>query len=485
MPEASAPSALPAPAPPTIGRAARLLAAQAFDRAAGAPLVAGNAVRLLRDAAENYPAWLDAIHGARRHVHVEAYILADDATGRAFADALVERARAGVKVRVVQDWLGGVGKAGRRFWRRLREAGVEVRTFNPPSFLAPFDVVRRNHRKSIVVDHEVAFVTGLCLADAWAGDPARGVEPWRDTGIELRGPAVLDVAKAFADTWAETGAPLPDEDAPRASSPRAGDVALRVVAGTTLAAATYRLDTLVAALAVRRLWLADAYFAGNAPYVQALRAAAQDGVDVRLLVPGAGTDNPLVQRISRAGYRALLEAGVRVFEWNGPMMHAKTAVADGHWARIGSTNLNLASWMGNWELDVVVEDDVFGVAMEWMYEQDLASSTEIVLGSRVLGPGVTVKPLVRSPHRRRRATARARRAAAGAVRLGYTIGAAVAGRRTLGSAEASLAGRGGILLLVLAAVTLVWPLVTAVPAAVLAAWLGLALLVRAWRLRQR
>jgi cardiolipin synthase len=267
--------------------------------------------------------------------------------------------------------------------------------------------------------------------------------------------------------------------------PRAGDVSLRVVAGTTLATATFRLDTLVAALAGRRLWLADAYFAGNAPYVQALRAAAQDGVDVRLLVPGAGTDNPLVQSISRTGYRSLLEGGVRVFEWNGPMMHAKTAVADGHWARIGSTNLNLASWMGNWELDVVVEDDVFGVAMEWMYEQDLAGSTEIVLGSRRLGPGVTVKPLVRSPRRRRRGTARARRAAAGAVRLGYTIGAAVAGRRTLGSAEAALAGRGGVLLILLAAVTLVWPLVTAIPAAALSAWLGLALLVRAWRLRGR
>jgi len=482
---ATVPGEPPAPPSPTIGRSARLLAAQAFDRAAGAPLVAGNAVRLLRDAAENYPAWLEAIRAARRHVHVEAYILADDATGRAFASALLERAGAGVKVRVVQDWLGGVGKAGRSFWRRLREGGVEVRTFNPPSLLAPFDVVRRNHRKSIVVDDEVAFVTGLCIADAWAGDAARGREPWRDTGVELRGPAVLDVARAFADTWAETGAPLPREDEPGAAPPRAGDVALRVVAGTTLATATYRLDSLVAALAGQRLWLADAYFAGNAPYVQALRAAAQDGVDVRLLVPGSGTDNPFVQRVSRAGYRSLLEGGVRVFEWNGPMMHAKTAVADRHWARIGSTNLNVASWMGNWELDVVVEDDAFGLAMERVYEQDLASSTEIVLGSRLIGPGVTVRPLARSPRRRRRGTASARRAAVGAVRLGYTIGAAVAGRRTLGAAEASLAGRGGLLLLALAAVTLAWPLVTAVPAAVLSAWLGLALLVRAWRLRQR
>jgi cardiolipin synthase len=488
MPPASPSPAPVALVPATIGESApapaRLLAAQAFDRAAGAPLVAGNAVRLLRDGAENFPAWLEAIRRARERIHLEVYILADDATGRTFADALVAKAREGVRVRLVYDWLGAFTKAGRSFWRRLRDGGVEVRTFNPPSLLSPLDLVRRNHRKSIVVDDEVAFVTGLCVADSWAGDAGRGIEPWRDTGVELRGPSVADVARAFADTWAETGEPLPPEEHPRAAPPPAGDVSLRVVAGTTLATAAFRLDALVAALASRRLWLADAYFAGTVAYVQALRAAAQDGVDVRLLVPGAGTDNPVVQSISRAGYRALLEAGVRVFEWNGPMMHAKTAVADGHWARIGSTNLNVASWMGNWELDVVVEDDEFGAAMERMYEVDLASSTEIVLGARRLGRGPTVRPLVRSPRRRRRDTARARRAAAGAVRLGYTIGAAVAGRRTLGAAEAVLAGRGGVLLLLLALVTLVWPLVTAIPAALLCGWLGLSLLVKAWRLRR-
>jgi cardiolipin synthase len=190
-----------------------------------------------------------------------------------------------------------------------------------------------------------------------------------------------------------------------------------------------------------------------------------------------------VKLLSRSGYRPLLEAGVRVFEWNGPMMHAKTAVADGHWARIGSTNLNLASWVGNWELDVVVEDDGFGDQMEAMYEADLANSTEIVLGRRRLLPGERVSPIARPPRRRLRRTGRARRAAAGAVRLGYTIGAAVAGRRTLGPAEAVLAGRAGVLLLVLAAITLVWPFLTAIPVAMVAAWVGLSLVAKAWRLR--
>ena len=132
----------------------------------------------------------------------------------------------------------------------------------------------------------------------------------------------------------------------------------------------FRLDSLVAGLARKRLWITDAYFVGVPGYIQALCAAVADGVDVRLLVPG-GSDLPLVRPLSRAGYRALLEGGVRVFEWNGSMVHAKTAVADGQWARVGSTNLNIQSWMGNWELDVAIEDTEVGAAMERMFEADL------------------------------------------------------------------------------------------------------------------
>ncbi len=145
-----------------------------------------------------------------------------------------------------------------------------------------------------------------------------------------------------------------------------------------------RLDTLVASLARERLWITDAYFVGVPGHVQALTAAAADGVDVRLLVPG-GSDLPLVRSFSRATYRGLLEGGVRVFEWNGSMLHAKTAVADGLWARVGSTNLNLQSWLGNWELDVAVEDAPFAAAMEAMYQADLENATEVVLPTRHRG----------------------------------------------------------------------------------------------------
>ena len=157
-----------------------------------------------------------------------------------------------------------------------------------------------------------------------------------------------------------------------------GQVDLRVVATVPNTAGLYRLDQLIAAMARRSLWISDAYFVGVAPYVQALSAAARDGVDVRLLVPGT-SDVPAVAAISRAGYRPLLEAGVRVFEWNGSMMHAKTAVADGRWARVGSSNLNLASWIGNCELDLAIEDEAFARCMEAQYESDLGNATEIVL----------------------------------------------------------------------------------------------------------
>jgi cardiolipin synthase len=459
----------------------RPLADQATSRAAGAALVAGNAVRLLKDAGENYPAWLEAIRSAQRWILFESYILHEDAAGREFAEVLAAKAREGVRVRLLYDWMGGLGKASAWFWGSLRSAGVDVRCFNPPRLADPLAWLRRDHRKSIVVDDRVAFVSGLCVGRMWVGEPVRGIDPWRDTGVELRGPAVAEVARAFSEVWAEAGPPLPREEGAFAPPPVAGDVALRVVADTPFHTGALRLDTLVAALARRTLWLADAYFAGSALYVQALRAAAQDDVDVRLLVPGAGSDIALVQAVSRAGYRPLLEAGVRVFEWSGPMMHAKTAVADGHWARVGSTNLNPASWLGNWELDVIVEDGRFGSAMEEMYLRDLAHSTEIVLNRRRRIERIEQTLLPPS----RRAGGSASRAAAGALRIGNAIGAAFTARRPLGHEEASLAGRTGTILISLGVATALLPRLVAYPLAGLTLWLGASLLLKAYRLRRQ
>ena len=451
---------------------ARSLADQAFTRASGAQLIRGNRVRLLRDAAENYPAWLDAIESAERYVYFESYIIRDDASGRQFAGALSAKARAGVRVRVLYDWLGALGKTSPRFWGSLRAAGVEVRCFNPFRFASPLGWVRRDHRKSLVADGRVGFITGLCVGDAWVGNPARGLAPWRDTGIELRGPAVTEIARAFSRMWALTGPPIPESERRNGMPTPAGDVAVRIVASEPSHGGLLRVDELVAAAAQKTLWLTDAYFAGIPSYVQALRAAALDGVDVRLLVP-SGTDIPILRPISQAGYRPLLEAGVRVFEWNGPMLHAKSAVADSWWARVGSTNLNLASWVGNYELDAIIENAEFAQFMEEQYVQDLTNATEVLL---------TARSRVIHPARPPRGGGSAGRAAAGAVRLGNTVTAAVANRRVLAPAEARIVAVIGVLFAVAAAAALRWPRLFAWPIAVILAWLAVVLLVRAYRL---
>jgi cardiolipin synthase len=458
----------------------RALADQAFSRAAGAPLVHGNSVRLLKDAAENYPAWLEAIGAARRRVHFESYIIHDDQIGKMFAEALMTKAREGVRVRLMYDWLGAVGKTHRRFWKHLRAAGVEVRCHNPPRFDSPFGWLSRDHRKMISVDGEVGFVTGLCVGRMWAGIPEKNVEPWRDTGVEVRGPAVADIDQAFAQVWAMSGEPVPAEElVGRGSIAPAGDVSLRIVASVPATAGLFRLDLLVAGLARKRLWLTDAYYAGIASYVQALRAAARDGVDVRLLVPGA-SDIPLLKPLTRSGYRPLLDAGVRVFEWRGSMVHAKTAVADGRWARVGSTNLNLQSWLGNCELDAVVEDERFAQAMEEMYLQDLSNATEIVLDTkrRVRGPGLPRRGLIP-----KKGTGSVSRAAAGALRLGNAIGASFTDRLVLEPLEARLNALVGLSLLVLAVVFALFPRAIAYPLVAVFVWFGIALVVRSARLR--
>ena len=460
----------------------RDLASQAFSRSAGAPLIGGNCVRLLIDAKENYPAWLDAIKAAERYIHFESYIIHEDDSGWEFADALVAKAREGVRVRLLYDWMGGLGKTSRSFWNYLRTGGVDVRCYNPPRLDSPFGWVSRDHRKTLTVDGQIGFVTGLCVGQMWVGVPEKNLEPWRDTGIEVRGPAVADIEHAFANTWAVIGEDLtPDEIAKREEIEEAGDVMLRVVATEPASAGMLRMDLMVATLAKNRLWLTDAYYAGTTSYVQAMRAAAKDGVDVRLLVPSA-SDIPILKPLSRAGYRPLLEAGVRVFEWNGTMLHAKTAVADCKWARVGSTNLNIASWFGNLELDVVIEDGPFATKMEETYEQDLENATEVVLDSRhkLRAPNRAVaSPAVTS------GGGSGGRAAAGAIRLGNAVGAAFTNRRVLEPVEARLMVIAGFLLFGFSVMAWFFPRVVTYPLIVLLLWISLALFYRAYRLKHR
>src|SRR3954469_1910317 len=219
-----------------------------------------------------YPsAWLDAFASAEGDIYFESYIIRADKAGRQFAAALTAKARAGVPVRLLYDWMGALGKTPGRFWTSLRRAGIEVRCFNPLRIASPFGWVNRDHRKSLVVDGRVGFVTGLCVGDDWVGDPARGIEPWRDTGIDVRGPAVADIEQAFARVWSAAGPPLPAaERRTKANGTEPDAMAMRVVAAEPGRAELLRLDEFIAAAARETLWLTDAYFAGIPEYVQAL-----------------------------------------------------------------------------------------------------------------------------------------------------------------------------------------------------------------------
>jgi cardiolipin synthase len=262
----------------------------------------------------------------------------------------------------------------------------------------------------------------------------------------------------------------------------AGDISVMVLASEPVRSSVYRLDQYIATVARHTLWLTDAYYVGTPAYVEALRSAAADGVDVRLLVPGT-SDLPITQAFSRAGYRPLLEAGVRVFEWNGSMLHAKTAVADCLWSRVGSSNMNISSWLANYELDLAVYNRTFGHQMEEFYLRDLENATEIVLAARN-----RVRPLrdgVRERHLHMRpARGSAGRAAASALRIGNTVSAALTNRRVLGPSESGVMGKVGLILVVLAAAFVFWPEVVAVPVGLLAGWVGLTFLIRAWKLRK-
>jgi len=456
------------------------LAGHAFARVASAQFSSGNAVRLLRDGPENYPAWLGAIAAAERNVHLENYIIEDDAVGRSFADALIDATGRGVRCLVLYDWLGCRGRAPARFWSRLRRNGVDVRSYNPARPAKPLGWLSRDHRKILCVDGTVGFTGGLCIGHEWKGDPEHGIAPWRDTAVEIRGPAVRDLDMAFADSWASTGPPIPNDDAPRPDSDEhAGEHDVLVIAGKPESMGLYRLQQLLAEIVEESLWLTDAYFVASTGYVRALTGAARNGVDVRLLVPGS-SDIPVIQELSRAGYRALLEAGVRIFEWNGPMLHAKTAVADGRLARIGSSNSNLASWIANRELDVTTTDPRLAAEMAAMFENDLGNATEIMLRSRRVTPS---SPEGERPARGTR-KAQASRLVAGAVGIGSSANAAIARHRHLDSSESRVLAVAGAIAMAFAAAALLMPDLIAYPAAAMAIWVGATLLARAWRLRR-
>lgn len=377
-----------------LGEGGQALVDRAMDRVAGGRPVPGNKVELLFDGPQVYPAMLARIAAAEHWIHLDNYIIRGDRTGRQFVEALAERARSGVRVRVLTDWFGS-WTTKRRFWDVLRAAGGEVRFFQPPDFLRPFQNLTRDHRKLLVVDGRLGVTGGLCLGDEWAGDPARDHQPWRDTGLSVDGPAAGVLDRAFATVWNRIGTALP-EDELAADVPAFGDVGVRIVAGEPGGVRASRTTELLLAGAAERVWLTDAYLVAPRGIYRALLDAAAEGVDVRLLVPGT-SDIPHVRNLTRTGYRELLRSGVRIFEWRGPMLHAKTIVVDGRWSRIGSTNMNVSSLIANFELDVLVDHIDIARQLEAQFRKDLDRSAEVLLRKNRFRSTLQFRPPEASP----------------------------------------------------------------------------------------
>jgi cardiolipin synthase A/B len=458
---------------------------RALDRATSARPIPGNIVRHVADSSDALKQMLELIAGAQRTIHFENYIIHDDRTGSRFATAWAERARAGVRVRVLYDAFGSRGTSN-AFWRELRSFGVDCRPFRPIWTSGLIEAFSRDHRKLLVVDGERAMTGGLCIGDEWAGDAAAGTPCWRDTMVAVCGPAVAALEAAFGRMWARAGAPLP-EDETFAPADECGPSAVRVVEGVPGQSRIYRTVQLLAAAVTERLWITDAYLVAPPPLYASFVDAARSGVDVRLLLPGA-TDIPMVRLFTRGGYRELLNAGARIFEYRGPMLHAKTLVADHEWARIGSSNLNVSSLLGNYELDLMTEQDGLTATLATQFLHDMAHSREIVLMARrrlpalpprlidtpVLSPTAAVPASAGQQYKR---SLRERQAAA-----------AVALMRAATGARRMIAGAAAVLFLVVGVSLILFPIVTstvlAIGALATSAWLAGFALARRRRRRE-
>jgi len=348
-------------------------------RIAAAPLRYGNAVRLLRDGAQAFPAMLAAMRAAATRVCFENFIVADDATGRDFATALALARRRGARVRVIYDPVGTLLVKGGSVARRLKDAAIEARPFRPLSPLAPWSWLRlrhRDHRKLLVCDDLIAFVGGICISDHWAPSD-RGGAGWRDTAVSIRGPAVSDLQLAFERMWRRAGEEAPSAAAPASSPGTKGEAAVIVVGdrpGTGRVSAIYRW---LADQAEDTIELTDAYFVAPRVVLEALIRAARRGVRVRLLLPGR-TNHPVAGLAARRIYQPLLDAGAEIHEWTGVMLHAKTAVVDGVVSLVGSSNLDPLSLRRNYELNALIADPSTGATMREQFAADLTKAARVL-----------------------------------------------------------------------------------------------------------
>lgn len=366
--------------------------ARALWRIASADVSPGNAITLYSDGDRTFDAMLALIDGAQRTVELESYILHEDVVGDRFASALSAAAERGVAVRLQTDWIGMRGTS-RAFLDRMRTRGVNVRVFSPPGLRAWFGLIPRDHRKLLVADGEVGITGGIGIGAEWYhGLIRKKGTAWRDRCVRIEGPAAVDMERAFNSMWRRAaGQKMTKAERRLRRAPRNADIDVAKAAPSLVAVVegepgrfrVGRAFHLQSASAERSIWLASAYFLPSFAEVDALAGAARDGVDVRLLLPSRN-DHPWVNRFTRGHYRRLLANGVRIWEWRGEMMHAKTAVVDGVWTRVGSTDFNPLGVAINYELDVFIEDPDVGAEAEALFLLDLEMSREVKSAPRGL-----------------------------------------------------------------------------------------------------
>jgi len=337
------------------------------------PILEGNRVQAFFRGPETFAAMASAIDRAARSVLLESYIFKDDATGRSLLEALARAVERGVQVKVLADAFGSIATR-RQFWNEMRDRGIAVRLFNPlfpQLFLQPF----RDHRKILVIDEETAFTGGMNIGDEYGSSLSAHGGPWRDTHVQMDGPAAWAMAIVFTEAWnAAGGSPISLDSL----EPQTGGVPIMVLDSRPFRGTGEMASSLAAivAAAKSKIWITNAYFAPRRRAVDALGAAALRGVDVRILLPGK-SDVPIVRHAGHGHYAGLLQRGVRVFEYQPAILHAKTAVADDFLTLTGSSNLDFRSFHFNAECNVVMLDSDMGRVFSDAFEADLKNAVEI------------------------------------------------------------------------------------------------------------
>jgi cardiolipin synthase len=356
----------------------------------GAPLSAGNKVTLLQDGPATYQAMYAAMEGAKTTIDMESYIFEDDEVGRKFAQELAAAAARGVAVNLIYDSVGTL-RTPREFFTDLEARGVHTLEFNPVNPLTAhgdWEINQRDHRKLTIIDGRVAFVGGINISSVYSGGsfsqsskqrPGQKV-PWRDTDLQIEGPVVADFQKLFIDTWGrQKGSAL----AAAAYFPpleRQGDAVVRAIGGTAAEPYSQIYATFISAIrsAETSILLSNAYFDPDPQLMTALEEAARRGVDVQLLLPSV-SDSWLVLAAGRRHYGELLQAGVKIYELHGALLHAKTTVIDGVWSTVGSTNLDWRSFLHNDEINAIVLSPAFGDEMQAAFMRDRERSKPVTL----------------------------------------------------------------------------------------------------------